>query len=122
MTSPLAGRVIIAAGEGERIDAVVAALLDGDALVAVVAQRTSASHAPAWFRVDPTDPEVWQRVVPHVEQRLGPIDAAVTTADVHELVSGLLETDMRRRGHGAVIDVDAALDAADVVRSLGNTH
>ncbi len=114
----LAGRVVIVAGEGERIEQIVPILLAADALVALVASRTTVTDAQAWFRVDATDPEVWSRIVPHVEQRLGPIDAAVTTSVVHGYVCELLEPDMRRRGHGGVVDVDAAAGVDDAVRML----
>lgn len=114
----LAGRVVIVAGEGERIDQIAPLLLASDALVAVVANRSATADAHAWFRVDPADPTVWSRVVPHVEQRLGPIDAAVTTGDLHAPLRQLLEPDMLRRGHGGVLDVDAAADVDDALRLL----
>jgi NAD(P)-dependent dehydrogenase (short-subunit alcohol dehydrogenase family) len=114
----LAGRVVIVAGEGERIEQVTASLLAGDALVALVTVTAAMTDAHAWFRVDPNDPSVWDRVVPHVEQRLGPIDAAVTTAGLHAQLTELLEPDMLRRGHGGVVDVDAARDVDDALRQL----
>ena len=114
----LAGRVVIVAGEGERIERIVTSLLAAGATVALVAARSVVTEAQAWFQVDPGDPDVWTRVIPHVEQRLGPIDAAVTTTDVHTRVRELLEPDMARRGHGAVLDVDAAADVDEVIRML----
>ena len=114
----LAGRVVIVAGEGDRIARIVPILLAGDALVALVASSSPLTNAHAWFRVEPSDPAVWSRIVPHVEQRLGPIDAAVTTGVIHSFVRDLLEPDMHRRGHGGVVDVDAADDVDDAVRKL----
>ena len=114
----LAGRVIIVAGESDRIDQMVPILLASDALVALVASSTTAAGAHAWFRVAANDPDAWSRIVPHVEQRLGPIDAAATTTDAHSYLRELLEPDMRRRGHGGVIDVDAAADVDEAVRML----
>lgn len=113
-----AGRVIVVAGEGEHIDRAASTLLDADALVAVVSRTSSATTAAAWFRVDPADPEVWDRVIPHVEQRLGPIDAAVTTSAVHQLVRRLLLPDLERRGHGDVVDVDTAADVDEAISRL----
>jgi hypothetical protein len=113
-----AGRVIVVAGDSDRIDPITSTLLEAGAIVAVVTHASSSAAAQAWFRVDPADPDVWNRVVPHVEQRLGPIDAAVTTTEIHALVRDLLEPDMRRRGHGGVLDVDAAGDVDEAVRTL----
>lgn len=114
----LAGRVVIVAGMGDRIDQIVPILLARDAFVALVGRGSVGTDASAWFRVDANDPDAWSRIVPHVEQRLGPIDAAATTTDVHSYVRELLEPDMCRRGHGGVIDVDAAADVDDAVRTL----
>lgn len=114
----LSGRVIIVAGKGERLDKIVPILVSSDAFVAVVSSGSAGTAAHAWFRVDADDPDVWSRVVPHVEQRLGPIDAAAATKDVHSYVRQLLEPDMRRRGHGGVVDLDAAADVDDAVRML----
>lgn len=114
-----AGRVVIVAGDGERIEQIVPILLSADALVAVVSTGSAtAAEAHARFRVDPSDADAWSRIVPHVEQRLGPIDAAVTTAAVHAYVRDLLEPDMQRRGHGGVLDVEAYGDVDEAVRTL----
>jgi hypothetical protein len=42
----------------------------------------------------------------------------VATTNIHRFVCGLLEPDMRRRGHGGVVDVDAAEDVDEAVRTL----
>jgi NAD(P)-dependent dehydrogenase (short-subunit alcohol dehydrogenase family) len=116
--APFAGRVIVVAGDSDRIDPITSTLLEAGAIVAVVNRTSSSAAVQAWFRVDPADPDVWSRVVPHVEQRLGPIDAAVTTTEIHGLVRDLLEPDMRRRGHGGVLDIDAAAHVDEAVRTL----
>jgi NAD(P)-dependent dehydrogenase (short-subunit alcohol dehydrogenase family) len=113
-----AGRVVVVAGDGDRMQRIASILLSADALVAVVSASSAVTEAQACFRVDPSDPDVWARIVPHVEQRLGPIDAAVATTNIHRFVCGLLEPDMRRRGHGGVVDVDAAVDVDEAVRTL----
>jgi hypothetical protein len=117
----LAGRVFIVAGRGETIAAVVRLLVSRDALVALVTTDADVPEVAAHFRADAADPDVWARVVPHVEQRLGPIDAVVTDESGAPIAERLVGPDLRRRGHGAVVAVTQASDADGVVRTLTDT-
>jgi hypothetical protein len=118
--SPFAGRVLVVAGDAAVLDGVTQALLVAGALVAVVG-TAGREGAHVDFRVDPADADVWSRVVPHVEQRLGPVDGVVAWVTIHHLVSDVFEPDLRRRGHGAVVAVGADDDPADVLRQLADT-
>lgn len=60
---------------------------------------------------DPTDSALWQRVLPHVEQRLGPIDGVVVEGEaVAGPLVGLVSPDMRRRGRGVIVMVGRQVD------------
>ena len=120
-TGPFAGRVFIVAGDAAVLGALAEALVGDSALVAVVSQIHLMPAAAASFRADHRDPDVWDRMVPHVEQRLGPIDAVITDEGGLEVAERLLGPDLRRRGHGAVVVVDADSDVADVLRTLADT-
>jgi NAD(P)-dependent dehydrogenase (short-subunit alcohol dehydrogenase family) len=58
---------------------------------------------------DPASPETWQRVVQHVEQRLGPIDIAVVIAPaaIRALVVNVLLPDMTARRRGVIVEAGA---------------
>ncbi len=114
----LAGRVFIVAGRGVTFTAVVRQLVAADALVALVSTDTAVPEVAAHFRADHADPDVWARVVPHVEQRLGPIDAVVTDDSGGPIAERLVGPDLHRRGHGAVVVVEPTADADSVVMTL----
>jgi hypothetical protein len=114
----LAGRVFIVAGRGEPFATVARQLAAAEALVAIVSADAADVEVAAHFRADHADPDVWGRVVPHVEQRLGPIDAVVTDESGRPVAERLVGPDLERRGHGAVVVVDPGTDADSVVRSL----
>lgn len=114
----LAGRVFIVAGRGAVFEAVAQALVAGDAAVALVTTDAPVARVAAHFRADHADPGVWERVVPHVEQRLGPIDAVVTDESGRASAERLVGPDLLRRGHGAVVVVEDGSDAETVVRTL----
>lgn len=114
----MAGRVFIVAGRGAVFEAVAQALVAGDAAVALVTTDAPVARVAAHFRADHADPGVWERVVPHVEQRLGPIDAVVTDESGRASAERLVGPDLLRRGHGAVVVVEDGSDAETVVRTL----
>jgi hypothetical protein len=111
--------VFIVAGGGETFTEVARLLVADDALVAIVT-TDAVPEVAAHFRADPADPDAWGRMVPHVEQRLGPIDAVVTDESSRALAESLVGPDLLRRGHGAVIVVDPGEDAETVVRTLAD--
>jgi NAD(P)-dependent dehydrogenase (short-subunit alcohol dehydrogenase family) len=115
------GRVLLVAGSGPVLDAVAAAGLAAGAYVAVVSTAFAVPDAHAQVRADPTDPAVWDRVLPHVEQRLGPIDAVVCDAAAARVLAPLVEPDLRRRGHGSVLVPGPADSAAEVLSRLAST-
>jgi hypothetical protein len=118
----LAGRVFIVAGSGARLGEMADALAAAHALVAVVGSIPIASEIAAHFHADPVDESVWERVVPHVEQRLGPIDGVITDESARSIGERLVGPDLRRRGHGAVIAVDDSSAVDDVLRLLADTR
>ena len=100
---PLEGRVIVVAGHAATLASLAAALVDAGALVAFVAPNASAPIADAQVHADPADPQVWERIAPHIEQRLGPVDGVVTDAETRETVEAVFGPDLLRRGHGLVL-------------------
>ena len=116
----LAGRVFVVAGRGETFTAVARRLTAGDALVGLVSTDAAVPEVAAHFRADHADRDVWERVVPHVEQRLGPIDAVVTDEVGGPIAEQLVGPDLRRRGHGAVVVVPHEADADSVLRMLSD--
>jgi NAD(P)-dependent dehydrogenase (short-subunit alcohol dehydrogenase family) len=115
--SLLTGRVVVVAGADDLLPALVSRLAAEGAFVAfVAATRTDDAHAA--FRADPADPVTWERVAPHVEQRLGPVDAVVADAACRDVVAAVFLPDMRRRGHGGIHVIAPGEDVEDVLRSL----
>ena len=117
----MAGRVVIVAGNGSVFRTVAAALVADDALVAVLSTDPGVPDVTARFRGDPADSGIWGRMVPHVEQRLGPIDAVVTDVRGRTWADQLVAPDLARRGHGAILTVGDDADAADAIRMLVGT-
>ena len=116
-----AGRVFIVAGDGPAFEQLAVALTDAGALVAMIATGTGADDIAACFRANPADRLVWDRVVPHTEQRLGPIDGVVADRAAAPIATELVGPDLARRGHGAVVCVDVDASADDVLRTLAGT-
>lgn len=116
----LADRVVIVAGSGSLFAAVAAGLVAEGAIVALVTTDTSAPEVAAHFRAEPADPDVWGRMVPHVEQRLGPIDAVVTDKSGRALAESLVGPDLQRRGHGSVVVVEPGTDPEAVLKTLAD--
>ena len=139
---PLAGHVVVLAGPAatradepdvEGVTSSLAAstgahLLSLGLLVAVVTTDDSviadlernAEHLgvdpPTSWRADPADPATWERVCQHIEQRVGPVDAVVADPVVLDLVEDVFRSDMRRRGHGAIVPLSPAQDPIEALR------
>jgi NAD(P)-dependent dehydrogenase (short-subunit alcohol dehydrogenase family) len=119
----LSGKVAIVAGThtGTILD-VVGAFATNRMPVAVVApDRAAMTTAESLFadsdiRViavtgDPSEPALWQRVAPHAEQRLGPIDVVVLAGDaaMRDLVVATVLPDMAARRRGVIIELGPEL-------------
>lgn len=150
MTDRLLGQVGIVTGGGRGIGRAIALALAAEGMAIAVISRTSAqvretvalaerSGVPALgFAIDVTDRAAMQRVLPQVEQRLGPIDLLVNNAgreesrevplwaaDVDE-VWAVIETnlrgpllwsaavlpDMLRRRRGRIVNVNSLMGAS----------
>ncbi len=127
----LRGRVAVIAGDGAEIVPLCQLLLARGVSLAVVApdredvQRSVADVADPSLTVvpitaDPGSAEVWDRLVPHAEQRLGPIDLAIAVGaqTLRDLAHDRLVGDMVRRGHGAFIECDADVQARAVPEEI----
>lgn len=103
MNASLLGRVVVVAGSHPTFPDLVAKLVDAGAFVAFVSTTGGGPVAHAGFKTDPADPVVWERVAPHVEQRLGPVDLVVGDAHTGQLLESVFRPDLVRRGHGDVV-------------------
>jgi hypothetical protein len=65
---------------------------------------------------DPDDPALWERVIPHVEQRLGPIDIVVCAATRTDALPGVVAADMLARRRGVLCATDGSTVHATVPR------
>ena len=120
-SSPFAGHVFVVAGSAPLFGAVADALTSAGAAVALVGRTVTMGEPAAHFRADPDDAKVWARVIPHVEQRLGPIDAVVTDERGRLIAEELVVPDLVRRGHGAVVTIDSTADIDAVLSKLADT-
>lgn len=118
-TSAFAGHVVVVAGHDPRLATVAERLLRFGAYVAFVATDRKVEAAHASFRADPTDPEVWDRVVPHVEQRLGPVDGVVCDATAAAPAQAAFGPDLARRGHGGIVTLTQDVDVDRLISVLG---
>lgn len=118
----MAGRVVVVAGAAATIGPIAAALHAAGAKVALIAADAARTDVTVHFRADPADGAVWDRVSMHVEQHLGPVDAAVTDATCDDAVRAAFGADLARRGHGGIVVVDPGDDPADVVRQVAGTQ
>jgi hypothetical protein len=121
----LAGKVAIVAGEPAQVILEVVATFAANRMpvAVVVGDRQVASQAAAMYdgtdvgfipvTADPADPTVWQRVGPHAEQRLGPIDVVVVAGPVavRDLIVTTLLPDMASRKRGVIVEI--AADASE---------
>jgi NAD(P)-dependent dehydrogenase (short-subunit alcohol dehydrogenase family) len=128
----LTGKAVIVAGDDPAaVVEVVRALAANGALIALVAaDRATVDAAVAVadgleaqvfaMAADPASEAVWQRLVPHVEQRLGPIDVVVAIGDAasRAVLAAAVVGDMAERRRGVVIEVgpDPSRPATDGVR------
>lgn len=117
----LAGKVALVAGTDARtvLDVVRALARNRMPVAAVAPDRVAMTTAAAeWTHGDasviavtgdPADPQLWHRVAPHAEQRLGPIDVLVLAGEpaMHDLVVAALLPDMAARARGVIIEVGA---------------
>lgn len=122
---PLAGHVVVLAGSAA---AAGPALMSRGVLLAVVTddreaidelEQAAALHPTSVllsYRADPGDPAVWGRVVAHIEQRVGPVDAVLCAAETTQVVEAAFGADLRRRGHGAVLPLSAGSDPVEQLR------
>lgn len=130
VTSPLrfpdlTGKAVIVIADSELLAGLVGELATNGMLIAAVAADRELVHRAIGaaealgamvngFTVDPGDPAVWERIRPHIEQRLGPIDVAICaeTATVREVVRAALLPDMLARNRGVIIEIDQAVGPA----------
>jgi NAD(P)-dependent dehydrogenase (short-subunit alcohol dehydrogenase family) len=117
----LLGRVVVIAGSHPTFPDLVAALAGGGAFVALVSPAGGRSVAHAGFNADPADPAVWERVAPHVEQRLGPVDLVVGDAGTVAVLEPVFRPDLLRRGHGDVVTADPDSTVEQLLSQLVDT-
>src|SRR3954468_18433917 len=112
MLDPLAGHVVVLAG----LDAAAGvALLERGVEGAVATtqratiddlERAAAERPGAMllaYQAEPDDAATWARLAPHIEQRVGPVDAVLCSPSAVDATTATFAADMRRRGHGAII-------------------
>lgn len=117
----LAGKVTLVTGDMAAIVEIVAAFASNGAPTCVVAEHRAivdaaveaARESPGTMGVAgaPADDQTWQRVLPHAEQRLGPVDIVVAAggdAARAAVISAALP-DMAARRRGVVIEVGTDL-------------
>ncbi|MBV9291604.1 MAG: hypothetical protein JO222_04075 [Frankiales bacterium] len=113
VTGELEGFVVLVAGDDPALTEVGGFLIGCGAFVAFVSQRRRLESAQVSFAADPADPAVWERAVPHVEQRLGPIDGVVTDTSIAAVVEPYVADTFAQRHRGPVVqfagDIAAAL-------------
>jgi len=115
----LTGKAVVVAGDSPALTEVVRGLAANGALLAIVcADRSIVAAAVAVAEVldatvngmtaDPSSAAVWERIAPHIEQRLGPIDVVVAQGDalLRQAVSTALLPDMAARHRGVLVEID----------------
>jgi hypothetical protein len=131
----LTGKAVIVAADSRRLIEVARGLAANATLLAIVAPdrdivdeavqiAESLDAAVVGMTADPASDDVWVRIAPHIEQRLGPIDVAVAigSAELRQTVAVALLPDMAARHRGVLVEVDATvapLATADGVRHRG---
>ncbi|HTR71393.1 MAG TPA: hypothetical protein VMH41_14355 [Mycobacteriales bacterium] len=117
----LAGRTVVLAADRARASIAVevaralaaqharfaCVIADRSALTAALAAAAALDVPALGVNADPALPSVWERVTPHTEQHLGPIDAVVTigTPRIRRPVASALLPDMLARGRGVLIEI-----------------
>jgi NAD(P)-dependent dehydrogenase (short-subunit alcohol dehydrogenase family) len=118
----LSGRVVVVAGGLAPLPAVAALAAQDGAFVALITTvECACPDEVLHFQADANADEVWERIAPHIEQRLGPVDAVVTDALTADSVRAVFSPDFRRRGHGTVLVVGAEDDPRQIVNRLTRT-
>jgi hypothetical protein len=120
----LTGKAVIVAGDSAHIVECVRGFAANGALLAIVAAdrgivddavrlAEGLDAAVLGMTADPSSPPVWERVAPHIEQRLGPIDVtiAIGRAPLRAVVTAALLPDMTARRRGVMVEIDAELGA-----------
>lgn len=121
LSESLLGRVIVVAGEQAALANVATAAAGAGAAVAVISTALPDLAVTVRFRADPRDAAVWERVAMHIEQHLGPVDGAAADDSSYDVVRAVLQPDLSRRGHGAIVCVAAGADPEEALRSMVGT-
>jgi hypothetical protein len=129
----LTGKAIVLAGDSRRLVEVARGLAANAAMLAIVATdrdiveeavqiAESLDATVVGMTADPASAQVWERIAPHIEQRLGPIDVAVALGDLalRAAVSAALLPDMAARHRGVLVEVDAIV--SPITASGGVRH
>jgi hypothetical protein len=128
----LTGKAAIVAGKSPRITEVVRGLAANGTLLAIVsgdrdtvddavAVAESLDVAVLGMTADPSSAAVWERIAPHIEQRLGPIDVVVVLGEqtMRDVVRAAVLPDMTARHRGVLVEVD---DSASVITTSGGVR
>jgi NAD(P)-dependent dehydrogenase (short-subunit alcohol dehydrogenase family) len=120
----LTGKAVIVAGDSSHITEIVRGFAANGALLAIVAADRSIvgdavrvaeglDAAVLGMTADPAAMAVWERLAPHIEQRLGPIDIAIAIggAPLRAVITDAMLPDMTSRGRGVLVEIDADLRA-----------
>jgi hypothetical protein len=133
---PLAGMVVVLAAPADGDETTSgylavpagAAVLAAGALLAAVTTHTHVIEGlsrnaelhgvdpPVAWRADPLDPATWERLYPHIEQRLGPVDAVLADPTALAVIEAVFRPDMLRRGHGAIVGLSGPADPVEELR------
>jgi hypothetical protein len=120
----LTGKAAIVAGDSGCIVEVVRRLAANGVLLAIVAaERATVDDAVRvvealdvavlGMTAEAASPEVWGRIAPHIEQRLGPIDIAIAIggAEIRGALGNAVLSDMAARRRGVLIEVGSDVGA-----------
>jgi NADP-dependent 3-hydroxy acid dehydrogenase YdfG len=127
----LAGKVAVLAGTSSIVAPLAHAFCDNAALIAlvvddraVVDQATSYADqtgvASLGIVADPAQRSTWDRVAPHIEQRLGPIDimVAIGPPAVRTVIAAALMPDMAARKRGVIVEAGSKVGPLSVPAGL----
>jgi hypothetical protein len=129
----LTGKAAVVAGDSACIVEVARGLAANGVLLAIVAaERATVDDAVRvaealdvavlGMTAEAASPEVWERIAPHIEQRLGPIDIAIAIGDaeIRAALGGAVLSDMAARRRGVLIEIGT--DVASIVPTPGVRH
>jgi hypothetical protein len=127
----LAGKVAVLAGTSSVLAEVARVLGENGAMCALVVDdravvERATTHADqlgiASFGIvaDPSERGTWDRVAPHIEQRLGPIDVVVAIGPpgVRATIASALMPDMAARRRGVIVEAGATVKTMSVPAGL----